>query len=168
MSAGVTRNILCQRAPFAMMIVTMTETRGAQPDTALCEAIGDAVFRLARRLDREMAAAAGPERLTPLAARILRNIGAVTSQRELGRALGIGPAQVSVAVSELVDRKLVQRKGDAGDHRLRRPQLTARGRAAIGRIEARAAAASSIARALDERQMRSLLEVLRRIDGAGR
>jgi DNA-binding MarR family transcriptional regulator len=138
------------------------------PEPVLSEEIGDAVFRLARLLDRELAAAAAPEKLTPLAARILRNIGTASSQRELGRSLGIGPAQVSVALSELVDRKLVERKSDAGDHRLRRPQLTAKGRAAVARVEKRMAASSPVATALDERQMRTLLKSLRRIDGTTR
>ena len=45
-------------------------------------------------------AAAEPEGLTPLLARILRNIGEAQSQRQLGHALGVGPAQISVATSE--------------------------------------------------------------------
>ena len=65
-----------------------------------------------------MATAAEPEGLTPLLARILRNIGDAESQRQLGHALGVGPAQISVATSELVRRKLVERKADPGDHRL--------------------------------------------------
>ena len=104
------------------------------------------------------------EGLTPLLARILRNIGDAESQRQLGHALGVGPAQISVATSELVRRKLVERKADPEDHRLRRPQLTAKGRAAVARIEARTAASSPVAQALDEKQMRSLLKTLERID----
>ena len=111
-----------------------------------------------------MAAAAEPEGLTPLLARILRNIGDAESQRQLGHALGVGPAQISVATSELVRRKLVERKADPEDHRLRRPQLTAKGRAAVARIEARTAASSPVAQALDEKQMRTLLRTLERID----
>ncbi len=96
--------------------------------------------------------------------RILRNIGDAESQRQLGHALGVGPAQISVATSELVRRKLVERKADPEDHRLRRPQLTAKGRAAAARIEARTAASSPVGQALDEKQMRSLLKTLERID----
>ena len=146
----------------------MTERSGVTHPPALSEAIGDALFRLARTLERDMAAAAEPEGLTPLLARILRNIGEAGSQRQLGHALGVGPAQISVATSELVRRKLVERKSDAGDHRLRRPQLTAKGRAAVARIEARTAASSPVAQALDERQMRALLKTLDRIDAVSR
>jgi DNA-binding MarR family transcriptional regulator len=149
-------------------MVAMTERRETTHQPALSEEIGDAVFRLARALDRDMAAAAAPEGLTPLAARILRNIGTAESQRALGRELGVGPAQVSVATTELVSRKFVERKGDASDHRLRRPQLTARGRAAVARIDARMTASSPIAKVLDERQMKTLLKSLLRIDAAGR
>jgi len=146
----------------------MTERSGVTHPPELPEAIGDALFRLARALDRDMAAAAEPEGLTPLLARILRNIGEAESQRQLGHALGVGPAQISVATSELVRRKLVERKADPGDHRLRRPQLTAKGRAAVARIDARTAASSPVAGALDEKQMRALLKTLERIDAANR
>ena len=53
----------------------MTERSGVTHPPELSESIGDALFRLARALDRDMAAAAEPEGLTPLLARILRNIG---------------------------------------------------------------------------------------------
>ena len=146
----------------------MTETRAVQPQRGLLQEVDDAVFRLARLLDRQMAIAVAPERMTALAGRVLCSISAVASQRELGAALGLGPAQVSVTVSELVERKLVERKGDTGDHRLRRPQLTAKGRAAVGRIGTRLARESAIGQALDERQLRTLLKTLRRIEDGTR
>src|SRR5215217_9744578 len=101
----------------------MTERSGVTNPPDLPEAIGDALFRLARALDRDMAAAAEPEGLTPLLARILRNIGDAESQRQLGHALGVGPAQISVAASALVNHKIVERKADPEDQRPHRPQM---------------------------------------------
>ena len=105
-----------------------------------------------------MAAAAEPEGLAPLLARILRNIGDAESQRQLGHALGVGPAQISSHERPLSQAD--QREADPEDHRLRRPQLTAKGRAAVARIEARTAASSPVAQAFDEKQMRTLLRTL--------
>ncbi len=135
---------------------------------AAADEIGEVLLRLVRSIERATAAAAEPERLSPLEARVLRAIGEPGSQRQLGRRLGVGPAQISVTTSELVSRRFVERKRDAADSRLRRPQLTARGRAAVARINARLAATSPVGRALDERQMATLLRTLRRIDAADR
>jgi DNA-binding MarR family transcriptional regulator len=139
---------------------------GAGDPAALADEIGEVLLRLAKSIERATSEAAAPEGLSPLAARVLRAIGEPGSQRELGRQLGVGPAQVSVTTSELVSRRFVERKADTADHRLRRPQLTAKGRAAVARINARLAASSPVATALDERQMATLLRTLRRIDAA--
>jgi DNA-binding MarR family transcriptional regulator len=146
----------------------VTASTSADDATALGLQVGEAVLRVARDVERALARAAEPEGLTPLAARVLQAIGGAASQRQLGRRLGIGPAQVSVLTSELVERKLVERKADATDHRLRRPVLTAKGRAAANRINARMAGASPVVRTLDDRQLRSLLRTLQRVEGAGR
>jgi DNA-binding MarR family transcriptional regulator len=146
----------------------VTASTPADDATALGLQVGEAVLHVARDLERALALAAEPEGLTPLAARVLQAIGGAASQRQLGRRLGIGPAQVSVVTSELVERKFVERKADATDHRLRRPVLTAKGRGVVNRINARMADTSPVARALDDRQLRSLLRTLRRVEDVGR
>jgi DNA-binding MarR family transcriptional regulator len=146
----------------------VTAASPADDASTLARQAGEAVFRIARQLDRAVGLAGEPEQLTPLAARVLLATGEPVSQRQLGRSLGIGPAQVSVITTELVERGLVERKGDSADHRLRRPQLTARGRAAVGRINTRMARSSPLGAALDERQLRSLLRALERVERAPR
>ena len=105
-----------------------------------------------------MAAAAEPEGLTPLLARILRNIGDAESQRQLGHGSSASArprsrwrrANWSAASSSSArpTRRTIASPSAADGQ----------GRAAVADIEARTAASSPVAQALDEKQMRSLLK----------
>jgi MarR family 2-MHQ and catechol resistance regulon transcriptional repressor len=84
------------------------------------------------------------------------------THRELGRKLLISAGNMTDVVDKLEARALVRRVRDAADRRQVRVELTARGRALIGKVFPRHAA--NIARAmrgLDKNQLRRLGNLLR-------
>ena len=126
--------------------------------------VEESLLRVASLIRDAFAAATASESLSPLAARLLQAAVAPRPPRELGAQLGVDAARVSVLTSELVERGLLTRTRGSGDQRVRRPVLTASGREAVQRLGQRLAAKSPLVATLDERQLRSLLRLLQRVE----
>ncbi len=125
---------------------------------------GESLLRVASLIQDAFVAATASESLSPLAARLLRAAVEPRPQRELGAQLGVDAARISLLTSELVERGLLTRTRGAGDQRVRRPVLTASGRETVRRIGQGLAARSPLVATLDERQLRSLLRLLERVE----
>jgi DNA-binding MarR family transcriptional regulator len=137
--------------------------------SVLARDTGDALLRVSMSVQRAFDEASAEEHLTPLAARLLRACVEPVPQHELGERLGVDAARVSVVITALVGRGLLTRTRGRGDQRIRRPELTAAGTAAVERMDRRSMARSPLAATLDERQLRSLLRLLERVErGTGR
>ena len=134
------------------------------PHLRVAREAGESLLRIASLLREAFEAATASEALSPLAARLLRAAVEPRPQRELGAQLGVDAARISLLTSELVERGLLTRTRGAEDQRVRRPELTASGRAAVQRIGQRLAATSPLVATLDERQLRSLLRLLERVE----
>ena len=122
------------------------------------------LMRAARAVTASLDAALAAEGLTGTQLGVLEAIlhkGPLT-HRELGRKLLISAGNMTDVVDKLEGRGLVRRVRDAADRRQVRVELTARGKALIGKVFPRHAA--NIARAmggLDKTQLRRLGSLLR-------
>jgi MarR family 2-MHQ and catechol resistance regulon transcriptional repressor len=82
----------------------------------------------------------------------------------VGPKVWLTPGSISVAVDRLVKKGLVSRKGQAGDRRVRRVELTAKGRALIKRgFGEHAAAMENIIGVLSENERLTLLRLLKKL-----
>ena len=141
-------------------------TAAVDPETAYVRAVrdaGDALLRVATLVQGALVEATARESLSPLAARLLRAALEPRPQRELSAQLGVDAARVSALTSELVGRGLLTRTRGA-DQRIRRPELTSAGHETIRRIGAHLVETSPLVATLDERQLRSLLRLLDRVE----
>ena len=134
------------------------------PHLRVAREAGESLLRVATLIQDAFVEATASESLSPLAARLLRAAVEPRPQRELGAQLGVDAARISLLTSELVERGLLTRTRGAGDQRIRRPALTASGHETVQRIGQRLAARSPLVTTLDERQLRSLLRLLERVE----
>jgi MarR family 2-MHQ and catechol resistance regulon transcriptional repressor len=82
----------------------------------------------------------------------------------IGPKVWLTPGSISVAVDRLVAKGLVVRKDDAGDRRVRRVELTAKGRALIVRgFREHAAAMEDAAGGLSKKERLMLLRLLKKL-----
>jgi MarR family 2-MHQ and catechol resistance regulon transcriptional repressor len=82
----------------------------------------------------------------------------------IGPKVWLTPGSISVAVDRLVKKGLVSRNDHAGDRRVRRVELTPKGRALITRgFGEHAAAMDSIASVLSENERLTLLRLLKKL-----
>ena len=82
----------------------------------------------------------------------------------VGPKVWLTPGSISVAVDRLVKKGLVSRKGHAGDRRVRRVELTRKGRALITRgFGEHADAMENIASVLSESERLTLLRLLKKL-----
>src|SRR5438128_6674561 len=82
----------------------------------------------------------------------------------IGPKVWLTPGSISVAVDRLVKRGLVSRKGHAGDRRVRRVELTPKGRALITRgFGEHAAAMEDVAGVLSKNERLTLLRLLKKL-----
>lgn len=112
------------------------------------------VMRLARRLRQQAPEALSPSQLSVLST--LESHGSLTPT-ELAAAERVKPPTITRVVAILEEAGLVRRKGDPGDRRSSRVELTARGRELIERDRRRKTAylAKQIAK-LSEEEVRAL------------
>ncbi len=82
----------------------------------------------------------------------------------IGPKVWLTPGSISVAVDRLVRKGLVSRKDDPNDRRVRRVQLTPKGRALIIRgFAAHAAAMEDVAAVLSKNERLTLLRLLKKL-----
>ena len=82
----------------------------------------------------------------------------------VGPKVWLTPGSISVAVDRLVKRGLVSRKDHPGDRRVRRVELTAKGRALITRaFGEHAAAMEDVVRVLSTNERLTLLRLLKKL-----
>src|SRR5438477_9460057 len=82
----------------------------------------------------------------------------------IGPKVWLTPGSISVAVDRLVKRGLVSRNDQAGDRRVRRVELTAKGRALITRgFREHATAMEDAVNALSKRERLILLRLLKKL-----
>lgn len=123
-----------------------------------------AVMRLARRLRQQAPEALSPSQLSVLAT--LRTRGPLTPT-ELAAAERVKPPTITRVVAVLEDAALARRKGDPGDRRSSRVELTGRGRELIERDRRRKTAylAKEISKLSDEevRVLKRAVDVIERM-----
>ena len=82
----------------------------------------------------------------------------------IGPKVWLTPGSISVAVDRLVKRGLVSRNDQAGDRRVRRVELTAKGRALITRgFREHATAMENAAGVLSKKERLTLLQLLKKL-----
>jgi MarR family transcriptional regulator, 2-MHQ and catechol-resistance regulon repressor len=82
----------------------------------------------------------------------------------IGPKIWLTPGSISVAVDRLVKKGLVSRKDQPGDRRVRRVELTPKGRALItGGFDEHAAAMEEVARVLSKNERLTLLRLLKKL-----
>ncbi len=82
----------------------------------------------------------------------------------IGPRVWLTPGSISVAVDRLVRKGLVSRKDHPGDRRVRRVELTAKGRALISRgFSEHAAAMENVADILSKNERLTLLRLLKKL-----
>jgi MarR family transcriptional regulator, 2-MHQ and catechol-resistance regulon repressor len=82
----------------------------------------------------------------------------------VGPKVWLTPGSISVAVDRLVKKGLVSRKDHPGDRRVRRVELTAKGRALIARgFREHAAAMETVVSVLSENERLTLLRLLKKL-----
>jgi MarR family transcriptional regulator, 2-MHQ and catechol-resistance regulon repressor len=82
----------------------------------------------------------------------------------IGPKVWLTPGSISVAVERLVKKGLVSRKDHPGDRRVRRVELTPKGRALIRRgFGAHAAAMENVADILSKKERLTLLRLLKKL-----
>jgi MarR family transcriptional regulator, 2-MHQ and catechol-resistance regulon repressor len=82
----------------------------------------------------------------------------------VGPKVWLTPGSISVAVDRLVKKGLVSRKDHPGDRRVRRVELTAKGRALITRgFREHAAAMESVISVLSKNERLTLLRILKKL-----
>ena len=82
----------------------------------------------------------------------------------IGPKVWLTPGSISVAVDRLVKKGLVSRNDQAGDRRVRRVELTAKGRALITRgFREHAAAMENAAGVLSKKERLTLLQLLKKL-----
>src|SRR2546421_12754436 len=82
----------------------------------------------------------------------------------IGPKVWLTPGSISVAVDRLVKKGLVSRKDFAADRRVRRVELTAKGRALIARgFKEHAAAMEAVAGVLSKNERLTLLRLLKKL-----
>jgi MarR family 2-MHQ and catechol resistance regulon transcriptional repressor len=82
----------------------------------------------------------------------------------IGPKVWLTPGSISVAVDRLVEKGLVSRKDHPGDRRVRRVELTSKGRALITRVFGEhAAAMEDVADVLSKSERLTLLRLLKKL-----
>src|SRR5215468_910060 len=82
----------------------------------------------------------------------------------IGPKVWLTPGSISVAVDRLVKRGLVSRQDEAGDRRVRRVELTAKGRALItATFRKHAAAMEKVISVLSKKERITLLRLLKKL-----
>jgi MarR family 2-MHQ and catechol resistance regulon transcriptional repressor len=82
----------------------------------------------------------------------------------VGPKVWLTPGSISVAVDRLVKKGLVSRKDDPGDRRVRRVELTAKGRALIRRgFREHATAMEAVVSVLSKNERLTLLRLLKKL-----
>src|SRR5207237_4627978 len=82
----------------------------------------------------------------------------------IGPKVWLTPGSISVAVDRLVKKGLVSRKDQAEDRRVRQVELTAKGRALIGRgLQEHAAAMENAVSVLSKNERLALLRLLKKL-----
>ncbi|HTU86521.1 MAG TPA: MarR family transcriptional regulator [Solirubrobacteraceae bacterium] len=129
------------------------------------------LLRLAyQRASANVTEAVGPSGLTPMQFQTLRRLehrGRMT-QNELGRSVGMPPANIHSIVRRLRARGLVRVRPSARDRRLTFIELTALGRRTLRRVIPAADGANAVTlAALTEDERNELMKSLRKLAGAG-
>jgi DNA-binding MarR family transcriptional regulator len=83
--------------------------------------------------------------------------------RELAERLYLDPSNLTALIDRLEELGLVERTADAGDRRVKRLVITARGTELSEEIIGSVFAASQVFAVLDDREQRELLDLLTRL-----
>lgn len=128
---------------------------------------GEAILRVAGLLTDVLGAATADEHLTLGEARLLRALADDQTQGRLAERLGSTPSQVARLTTALEDRGLLRRTTSRHDRRVRQSRLTAEGRATLDRVGRRLRETSPLVRALGPDELRTLVDLLGRVEAVG-
>lgn len=127
-------------------------------------AAGEALLRLAQRLERLLGGLADEHGLTVFQARALRALHDTSSQRALARQLGCTASRVSIVTGELEACGLVRRVASVSDRRMRVARPTEEGSRVVDAIGAGLAAGSPLSSALTEDEAGALHALLAKVE----
>ncbi|GAA1095319.1 MarR family winged helix-turn-helix transcriptional regulator [Nocardiopsis composta] len=140
--------------------------RGASARRPSARDAGEALLRVAHRLESLLAELAAEHGLTALEARTLRALLDGPSQGGLARQLGRAPSGVSVLTRRLEERGLVSRVSSRSDKRVRTARPTEAGLRVIRAIGAGLAERSPLSTRLTDPEVEALYRLLDALDRA--
>lgn len=141
---------------------TPTDPERETPPTL--RVVGEALLRVAQRLEGLLTELAAEHGLSAFQARTLRALRDNPSQTALACQLGCTASRVSIVTGELEERGLVRRVPSRSDRRMRVTRLTEEGGRAVEAIGAGLTSRSPLEHALDDRQVQDLFHLLRAVE----
>jgi DNA-binding MarR family transcriptional regulator len=143
-------------------------TPPARKDTGVpsARAAGEALLRVAQRLERLLGGLAAEHGLTAFQARALRALHDTASQSALAGQLGCTASRVSIVTGELEARGLVRRVAAVSDRRMRVARPTEEGSRVVDAIGAGLNARSPLSTALSEDEVVALYGLLAEVEAA--
>jgi MarR family transcriptional regulator, organic hydroperoxide resistance regulator len=136
--------------------------RGTNGDD-LSRAITTTFFGVFQRMRQHSTRRAADYDLSVTHVRALYELREPLSMRELAERLYLDPSNLTALVDRLEDLDLVERTSDAGDRRVKRLVLTARGAELSGEIIDAVFTESPVFKVLDPGEQRRLLDLLTRV-----
>ncbi|MGW9351679.1 MarR family protein [Nocardiopsis flavescens] len=124
---------------------------------------GEALLRVAHRVEGLLSELAGEHGLTAFQARTLRALHDVSSQGALARQLGCTASRISVVTRELEERGLVRKISSISDRRMRMARPTPEGTRVVEAIGAGLTARSPLS-ALPEDRITALYHLMAEVE----
>ncbi|MFL1377433.1 MULTISPECIES: MarR family winged helix-turn-helix transcriptional regulator [unclassified Nocardiopsis] len=142
----------------------MPGTSGApEPDRPTARDAGEALLRVAHRVEGLLSELAAEHGLTAFQARTLRALHDVSSQGGLATQLGCTASRVSIVTRELEERGLVRKVASISDRRMRVARPTPEGTRIVESIGAGLVERSPLS-ALPEDRIAALFRLLARLE----
>ena len=141
----------------------MTGRADLSVDTDLSQALTATFFGVMQRMKQHSQRAAAEYEMSVAQVRALYELREPLSMRELAERLYLDPSNLTALIDRLEELGLVERTADAGDRRVKRLVITARGTELSEEIVGSVFAASPVFGVLDDREQRELLDLLTRL-----
>ncbi|HEX5585766.1 MAG TPA: MarR family transcriptional regulator [Acidimicrobiia bacterium] len=141
----------------------MTGRADLAADTDLSRALTATFFVVMQRMKQHSQRAAAEYEMSVAQVRALYELREPLSMRELAERLYLDPSNLTALIDRLEELGLVERTADAGDRRIKRLVITARGTELSEEIVGSVFAASPVFGVLDDREQRELLDLLTRL-----
>ncbi|MGQ4269511.1 MarR family winged helix-turn-helix transcriptional regulator [Nocardiopsis changdeensis] len=137
---------------------------GTAPRRPSTRDAGEALLRVAHRVEGLLSELAAEHGLTAFQARALRALHDASSQGALARQLGCTASRISVITRELEERGLVRKAASISDRRMRMARPTAEGTRIVEAIGAGLTARSPLS-ALSEDRVAALFDLMSEVEG---